>query len=76
MTIAFTNARLVLPDSVTPGTLLVRDGVIAAVGTVDLPPTRRSSIAAASCSPPASSIAACSASIAKHVGAVVSSASR
>ncbi|KQU56004.1 dihydroorotase [Sphingomonas sp. Leaf339] len=37
MTIAFTNARLVLPDSVTPGTLLVRDGVITAVGTVDLP---------------------------------------
>ncbi len=35
--LAFTNARLVLPGEVRPGVLLVRDGVIAAIGTVDLP---------------------------------------
>ncbi len=35
--LAFTNARLVLPGEVRPGALLVRDGVIAAIGTVDLP---------------------------------------
>ncbi|MBJ6120779.1 dihydroorotase [Sphingomonas mollis] len=35
MTIAFTNARLVLPDGVVPGTLLVRDGAIVAVGSAE-----------------------------------------
>ncbi len=35
--IAFTNARLVLADRVEPGALLVRDGVIAGIGTIDLP---------------------------------------
>lgn len=35
--IAFTNARLVLPGETRPGALLVRDGVIAAIGTVELP---------------------------------------
>lgn len=35
--IAFTNARLVLADRVEPGALLVRDGVIAGIGTADLP---------------------------------------
>lgn len=35
--LAFTNARLVLPGETRPGALLVRDGVIAAIGTVDLP---------------------------------------
>ena len=32
-----TNARLVCPDGVRPGTLLVRDGVVAAIGTADAP---------------------------------------
>lgn len=35
--IVFTNARLVLPDGVRPGALLVRDGQVAATGTIDLP---------------------------------------
>lgn len=35
--LAFTNARLVLPGETRPGALLARDGVIAAIGTVDLP---------------------------------------
>lgn len=35
--LAFTNAQLVLPGETRPGVLLVRDGVIAAIGTVDLP---------------------------------------
>ena len=35
--IAFTNARLVLADRVESGALLVRDGVIAGIGTIDLP---------------------------------------
>lgn len=35
--IAFTNARLVLPDGERPGALLVRDGRIAAVGTIEIP---------------------------------------
>lgn len=35
--LAFTNARLVLPGETRPGALLVRDGVIAAIGTVKLP---------------------------------------
>jgi len=37
MTLLLTNARLVLPGGVEPGALLVRDGAIAAVGTVDAP---------------------------------------
>ncbi|OYY72263.1 dihydroorotase family protein [Sphingomonas sp. 28-63-12] len=36
-TLAFTNARLVLANETRPGALLVRNGLIAAVGTVDLP---------------------------------------
>lgn len=35
--LAFTNARLVLADGVRSGSLLVEDGVITAIGTVDLP---------------------------------------
>ncbi|MGJ3649739.1 dihydroorotase [Sphingomonas sp. GlSt437] len=35
--LAFTNARLVLPDALRPGSLLVRDGAIAAMGTIDIP---------------------------------------
>jgi dihydroorotase len=35
--LALTNARLVLPDGVTTGGLLVRDGMIAAVGVVEVP---------------------------------------
>ena len=35
--LAITNVRLVLPDRVEPGALLVRDGVIAAIGTVEVP---------------------------------------
>lgn len=35
--LAFTNAQLVLPGETRPGALLVRDGVIAAIGTVELP---------------------------------------
>lgn len=31
METVFTNARLILDDAVRPGTLVVRDGVIAAV---------------------------------------------
>lgn len=35
--LAFTNARLVLPDGVRPGCVLIRDGEITATGTIDLP---------------------------------------
>ena len=35
--LAFVNARLVLPEGVRAGALLVRDGTIAAIGTIDLP---------------------------------------
>lgn len=35
--LAFINARLVLPISVEPGSLLVRDGAIAALGAIDVP---------------------------------------
>ncbi len=35
--LALTNARLVLPDGVTTGGLLVCDGMIAAVGIIDAP---------------------------------------
>ena len=35
--LAFTNAQLVLTDTVRPGALLLRDDSIAAVGTVDIP---------------------------------------
>ncbi len=35
--LAFTNARLVLPGGEQPGALLVRDAVIAAIGTIDIP---------------------------------------
>lgn len=35
--LAIVNARLVLPDGVTEGALLVRDGRIAATGAIDLP---------------------------------------
>lgn len=35
--IAFTNARLVTADGVREGSLLVRDGAIAATGVIDLP---------------------------------------
>jgi len=35
--LALTNARLVLPDGVATGGLLVRDGMIAAVGVVEVP---------------------------------------
>ncbi|OYW23325.1 MULTISPECIES: dihydroorotase family protein [unclassified Sphingomonas] len=35
--LAFTNARLVLADGVRNGSLLVEDGVITGIGTVDLP---------------------------------------
>ncbi len=35
--LAFTNARLVLADEVVTGGLLVRGGVIAAIGAVDVP---------------------------------------
>lgn len=37
MTLLLTNARLVLADRVEPGALLVRDGAIAALGTVEAP---------------------------------------
>jgi len=36
-TLAFTNARLVLAGETRPGALLVQDGTIAAIGTIDLP---------------------------------------
>lgn len=35
--LAFTNARLVLAGETRPGALLVQDGSIAAIGTIDLP---------------------------------------
>lgn len=35
--LAFTNARLVLAGETRPGALLVQDGTIAAIGTIDLP---------------------------------------
>ena len=35
--LALTNARLVLPDGVATGGLLVRDGMIAAVGVIEVP---------------------------------------
>ncbi|MDP1025943.1 amidohydrolase family protein [Sphingomonas sp. KR1UV-12] len=37
MTLAIVNARLVGADSVEPGTLLVQDSMIAAVGRIDVP---------------------------------------
>ena len=37
MTLLLTNARLVLADRVEPGALLVRDGTVAAIGTVEAP---------------------------------------
>ena len=36
-TLAFTNARLVLGDRVEPGALLVQDGVIVGIGTINVP---------------------------------------
>ena len=39
--LAFVNARLVMPDGEQPGALLVRDGVIAEVGTIELPDDAR-----------------------------------
>lgn len=35
--LAFINARIVLPEGIVTGTLLVRDGVIAGVGMTDVP---------------------------------------
>lgn len=35
--LAFTNARLVLAGETRPGALLVQDGTIAAIGTIDVP---------------------------------------
>ena len=35
--LGFTNARLVLPDGERPGALLVSDGMIAAVGSIEIP---------------------------------------
>lgn len=35
--LAFTNARIVVADGVRAGAMLVRDGVITAIGTIDLP---------------------------------------
>ncbi len=35
--LAFTNAQLVLAGETRPGALLVQDGTIAAIGTIDLP---------------------------------------
>ena len=37
MTLLLTNARLVLADRVEPGALLIRDGTVAAIGTVKAP---------------------------------------